>query len=98
MTINLGAVQINQLTADRQSLWTMPTFEGYPQYNLSGAVTGTPLPRNGYGQPASQGVTPASYPNYATTPYPVTPAYTAPGAPAATNSTSANPGPLPLYG
>ncbi len=47
MTINLGTVQINQLTADRQQLWTMPTFEGYPQYNLGGAVPGTPLP----GQP-----------------------------------------------
>jgi hypothetical protein len=56
--IDLGAVQINQLTGDRQQLWTLPTFEGYPQYDLGGAVPGTPLP----GAAAMR------------TPYPVTPA------------------------
>ena len=42
--IDLGAVQINQLAGDRQQLWTLPTFEGYPQYDLGGAAPGTPLP------------------------------------------------------
>ena len=34
LNINLGTVQINQLTADRSQLWTMPVFDGYPQYDL----------------------------------------------------------------
>src|SRR4051812_13136085 len=77
MTINLGVVQINQLATDRGQLWTLPTFDGYPQYDLGGAVPGTPLP----GQPTTptsvSGVVPTSYPSsYPTTPYPVTPAYT----------------------
>jgi len=97
MKINLGAVQINQLQGDRGQLWTLPTFEGYPQYDLGGAVPGTPLP----GMPAAQtvpgGVLPASYPTYPKTPYPVTPAYGLP-APAAPSSTGRNVGPLPQYG
>ena len=35
--IDFGAVQINQLAGDRQQLWTLPTFEGYPQYDLGGS-------------------------------------------------------------
>ena len=44
MKIDLGTVQINQLAGDPQQLWTMPTFDGYPQYDLGGAVPNTPLP------------------------------------------------------
>lgn len=44
LKINLGEVRINQLAGDRAQLWTLPTFEGYPQYDLGGAVLGTPLP------------------------------------------------------
>jgi hypothetical protein len=42
--VDMGAVQINQLAGDPQQLWALPTFEGYPQYDLGGAVPGTPLP------------------------------------------------------
>ncbi len=97
MKINLGGVQINQLPADRGQLWTLPTFEGYPQYDLGGAVPGTPLPGMPTAQGAPGGVAPASYPAYPTTPYPVTPAYSL-SAPAASSSTNANVGPLPQYG
>lgn len=97
LKINLGAVQINQLTADRAQLWTMPTFDGYPQYDLGGAVPGTPLPGRSTGQPVPNAVMPTSYPEYPTSPYPVTPAY-APTSPAAASSANANDGPLPLYG
>jgi hypothetical protein len=75
MRINLGAVQINQLQGDRAQLWALPTFEGYPQYDLGGAVPGTPLPGPTTTQPSMGRVLPASYPNYPTTPYPVTPAF-----------------------
>jgi hypothetical protein len=98
MTINLGVVQINQLAADRGQLWTLPTFDGYQPYDLSGAVPGTPLP----GQPTTPSslsrVVPTSYPSYPTTPYPVTPAYTPTNAPPPGSSSDATVGPLPLYG
>jgi hypothetical protein len=58
--IELGGVQVNQLTGDRRQLWALPTFEGYPQYDLGGAAPGTPLP----GTAAMRTpylVTPASY-------------------------------------
>jgi hypothetical protein len=97
MKINLGAAQINRLQGDRSQLWTLPTFEGYPQYDLGGAVPGTPLPGMPAAQSAPGGVVPASFPTYPTTPYPVTPAYGLP-APAATSSTGTNFGPLPQYG
>jgi hypothetical protein len=97
MRINLGAVQINQLQGDRAQLWTLPTFEGYPQYDLGGAVPGTPMPGSVSSQPKSGGVVPASYPNYPTTPYPVLPAYGS--GPAIDETTSgASLGPLPQYG
>jgi hypothetical protein len=97
MKINLGAVQINQLSGDRSQLWALPTFEGYPQYDLGGAVPGTPFPGMPAAQTAPGVVVPTSYPNYPTTPYPVTPAY-APPAPAAAASSGAKIGPLPQYG
>jgi hypothetical protein len=95
MKINLGGVQINQLQGDRTQLWTLPTFEGYPQYDLGGAVPGTPLPGRMAPPPAS-GVVPTSYPNYPTTPYPVVPAVGGESSPA--TSGGANIGPLPRYG
>jgi hypothetical protein len=42
--IELGAVAINRLAGDPQQLWTIPAFAGYPQYDLGGAIPGTPLP------------------------------------------------------
>jgi hypothetical protein len=42
--VDLGPVTINRLAGDPRQLWSMPAFEGYPQYDLSGAVPGTPLP------------------------------------------------------
>jgi hypothetical protein len=96
MTINLGPVQINQLAADRGQLWTLPTFDGYPRYDLGNAAPGTPLPGPGAPSPLG-GIVPTSYPSYPTTPYPVTPAYT-PSAPPAGASSDTSVGPLPLYG
>ena len=55
LKIDLGTMQINQLAGNRQQLWSMPAFEGYAQYDLSGAVPGTPLP----GQPSAHSYTPA---------------------------------------
>jgi len=97
MTINLGNVQINQLSADRQQLWALPTFDGYPQYDLGGAMPGTPLPGSATNQPATSGVVPTSFSGYPTTPYPVTPAYT-PNTPASANSPGTRAGLLPIYG
>ncbi len=104
MTINLGTVQINQLTPGQQQLWTLPTFDGYPQVNLGGAVPGTPLPGQSTNSsplsgivPALNSVVPTSYPAYPTTQYPVTPAYT-PSGPTVGASADAEVGPLPLYG
>jgi hypothetical protein len=98
MTISLGAVQINQLTADRQQLFTLPTFDGYPQYDLGGAVPGTPLPGQSPPRALSTGILPTSYPGaYPTTPYPVTPAFS-PATPNEPRTGDANVGPLPLYG
>ena len=54
LTIDLGTVQINRLAGNPQQLWAMPTFEGYAQYDLSGAAPGTPLP----GRPATSSYSP----------------------------------------
>jgi hypothetical protein len=90
--------------ADRQQLFALPTFDGYPQYDLGGAVPGTPVP----GSPAAQGtrtggVVPAGYSTYPTTGYPATPIptnYTPPpnqsGASEINGGTGY--GPLPQYG
>jgi hypothetical protein len=101
MKINLGLMQINQLTADRQQLWTMPTFEGYQQFDLGGAVSGTPVPGRVSSQPVGGTVVPTSYPAYPTTPYPVTPAYGVRAAPPVAPGpavTSPRYNPLPQYG
>lgn len=68
LKIDLGNVVINRLPGDPRQLWAMPTFEGYPQYDLGGATPGTPLPgrpvarQNFTSQQAPGGVVPASYP------------------------------------
>lgn len=98
LTINLGNVQINQMTVDRQQLWTMPTPDGVPQYDLGNAVPGTPLPgQSSASPPPWSGVAPTSYSTYPTTPYPVTPAYS-PNVPAGGSTVASPPGPLPMYG
>lgn len=75
LKIDLGTVTINQLPGDPRQLWSLPTFEGYPQYDLGGAMPDTPLPGRavpppGAMQPAPGGVVPAAYPN--TSPYSAT--------------------------
>ena len=83
MKIDLGTVQINQLSGDPNQLWTMPTFAGYPQIDLGGAVMTTPLP----GRPFSQPLSPTAPPMPA--PYPTTGAATAPmSMPTATSAAS----------
>jgi hypothetical protein len=98
LAINLGQMQINQLQGDQSQLWTLPTIEGSPQYDLGGAMPGTPLPGQAPPQPISNAVIPSAYAGYPTTPYPVMPAYgvgTSVGAPVVNH---APPGPLPRYG
>lgn len=71
--IDLGAVAINRLASDPRQLWTIPTLEGYPQYDLGGAIPGTPLPGRLQAtplpitaQPGPTDVVPATYsPNLA---------------------------------
>jgi hypothetical protein len=53
MKIDLGTVQINQLSGDPAQLWAMPTFPGYPQIDLGGAVMTTPIPGRPFSQPLS---------------------------------------------
>jgi hypothetical protein len=71
LKIDLGVMQINQLPGDPQQLWTLPSFEGIPQYDLGSAVPGTPVPgRLNAPQPppaAANGVAPAGYTGYPTT-------------------------------
>ena len=68
MKIDLGTVAINQLPGDPRQLWALPTFTGYPQYDLGGATPGTPLPtrpvarQNFTYEPPPAAVVPASYP------------------------------------
>lgn len=70
MTITLGTVQINQLSGDRQQLWTLPTFEGFPQHDLGGAPLAMPIPGRLNPPPAPHSVVPAGYQTYPTTGYP----------------------------
>jgi hypothetical protein len=81
--IDLGAVQINQLAGDRQQLWTLPT--GYPQYDLGGAVPGTPLPGASV-MNSPYHVVPAAYPA------------TAPHSNGTASTSGVNYQPLPQYG
>jgi hypothetical protein len=70
MKIDLGTMQINQLSGDPAQLWTMPTMAGYPQVDLGGALPNTPLnarPATGYAPttyapaPNPPNVAPAAY-------------------------------------
>jgi hypothetical protein len=97
MTINLGVMQINQLQNDRSQLWTMPTLEGYPQYDLGGASPGTPMPGQAPPRAISTSVIPTAYQGYSTTPYPVSPTLGS-EAPIPAQPTNSNVGPLPRYG
>jgi hypothetical protein len=66
--IDLGrAVTVNQLHADPRQLWSMPAFDGYPQYDLSGAGPGTPLPGR-LGAPQPLAYPPSASGGSATTP------------------------------
>lgn len=97
MKINLANVQINRLAGDPQQLWALPTFDGYPQYDLGGAVPGTPVPGMPNAAPAG-GVVPAGY-SYPTTAYPsgVNPSVYAAPTPTAMR-TGGDYRPLPQYG
>jgi hypothetical protein len=99
MRINLGAMQINQLAAGGSQLWTMPTFQGYPQYDLGGAAPGMPIPGRPTAQTSLNGVVPAGYSAYPTTAFPrmaMPSVYSEP----ANAAVKSNPGyaPLPQYG
>src|SRR5262249_34613427 len=95
LKISLGNVQLNQLSADPGQLWTMPSFDGAPKYDLGGAPAGTPLPGQAATHPLMNGsVMPASYPAYPATSYPVTPAAMPPTQQPAAVSSAA----LPIYG
>jgi len=96
--IEMGAVQINQLAGDRQQLFALPAFEGYPQHDLGGAAVGTPLPGRTTLAAPPGGVLPAAYPGYPSTGYPEAAVYNAP--PAATRSLTngSQYQPLPQYG
>lgn len=96
--IDMGAVHINQLAGDRQSLWTLPTFEGYPQHDLGGAAPGTPSPGQADRSQPPGSVLPAAYPGYPSTGYPEAAVYNTP--PTQARSTTGGPvyQPLPQYG
>jgi hypothetical protein len=89
MKIDLGAVQINQLAGDPNQLWTIPTFAGYPQYDLGGAVPNTPVPGRPFSQPLSPLGPPATMSMPA--PYPTTGAAVTPASvPPPTNASITN--------
>jgi hypothetical protein len=96
--IDLGAVQINQLAGDRQQLWTLPTFEGYQQYDLGGAVPGTPLPGGTTMRQQASGVLPAGFPMNSATSYPEAALYRTPPTVNATTNNGPQYQPLPQYG
>jgi hypothetical protein len=93
MKIDLGNVQINQLAGDPAQLWTMPTFAGYPQYDLGGAVPNTPLPGRPFNQPPSP--MPPPMPTTYPAPYPTSAAPAALPAGAPINSLGSAPSSYP---
>jgi hypothetical protein len=95
--IDLGAVQINQLAGDRQQLWTLPTFEGYQQYDLGGAIPGTPLPGGTTMRQQASGVLPAGFPMTSAASYPDAALYRTPPTDGASNI-GPRYQPLPQYG
>lgn len=50
--IDLGTVQLNQLTGNQQQLWTLPTYEGYPRVDLGQATAGQAVPDYKYNHAA----------------------------------------------
>lgn len=61
MKIDLGRVQINRLAGDRNQLWAMPALEGYPRYDLGGALPNTQLPGRPTANYVPRPVMPAAY-------------------------------------
>lgn len=94
LTINLGALQINQLQGDRRLLWSMPTPEGIPQYDLGGAAAGSPLPGQApVPRSVSANLMPAAYTDYPAFNYPA-----AATSPRGGSTAARSEGPLPMYG
>ncbi|MEX2092292.1 MAG: hypothetical protein WD971_06425 [Pirellulales bacterium] len=75
LKIDMGTVQINQLSGDPNQLWTMPAFDGYQKHDLGGAVPNTQLPGGPTAQYLPTPVVPASF---QPRPVSVYPTYTAP--------------------
>ena len=75
LKIDMGTVQINQLSGDPNQLWAMPAFDGYQKYDLGGAVPNTQLPGRPTAQIAPNSVVPASFQPRPVSAYPT---YTAP--------------------
>jgi hypothetical protein len=96
--IDLGNVQINQLGGDRQQLWTLPTFDGYQQYDLGGAAPGTPLPGGTTMRQQASGVLPAGIPTQSTPNYAEAALYRPPPTPNGVSNTGPRYQPLPQYG
>lgn len=98
LKINLGVVQINQLTADQSQLWAMPN-NGGPQVDLGGAVLGTPLPGGvpNPNQPLFHSGSPVTVPGSGSQNVSTTPVSSAMGAPL-TPTDAFETGPLPRYG
>jgi len=61
LKIDMGRVQINQLSGDPAQLWTMPAFDGYQKVDLGGAVPNTQLPGRPTAQLPPGPVIPAAY-------------------------------------
>lgn len=97
LKINLGVVQINQLTADQNQLWAMPRFDGSQQFDLGNAVPGTPLPGRVASPPLSSSLLPGAVPASLPPTYPTMPASSTTGSPM-TPTSAAEVGPLPRYG
>lgn len=94
--IDLGRqIQINQLPAGRDQLFKLPAFDGYPQFDLGGALPGTPVPGRLSAPLPPGGVAPAGgSAAYPSTGFPAQSAVYQPGAPASTAQYM----PLPRYG
>jgi hypothetical protein len=71
LKIDMGTVQINQLSGDPAQLWAMPAFEGFQKYDLGGAVPNTQLPGRPTARYSTPGlVVPAAYQPATSSAYP----------------------------
>jgi hypothetical protein len=62
--IDLGRqIQINQLPPNGGQLFTLPTFDNVPQYDLGGAIPGTPVPGRLNAPEPPNGVAPVASPS-----------------------------------